>query len=97
MASIDQFKTTYFEECSELLDALYGYLGLSPMAGPMARRCMRSFARCIRSRAVAVRSGFSGCVKFAHVLETLLDLLAGDGANADCRYGQLCCSKQPTR
>jgi two-component system chemotaxis sensor kinase CheA len=79
MASIDQFKTTYFEECSELLDALYGYLGLFADGGADGET-MHAVFRAVHSiKGGGGAFGFERLVKFAHVLETLLDLLRADG------------------
>ncbi len=79
MANIDQFKRTYFEECSELLDALYGYLGLFAEGGADGET-MHAVFRAVHSiKGGGGAFGFERLVKFAHVLETLLDLLRADG------------------
>lgn len=79
MASLDHFKKTYFEECAELLDALYTHL--AQFADDQADGdTMHAVFRAVHSiKGGGGAFGFERLVKFAHAAETLLDLLRADG------------------
>ena len=79
MATIDQFKNTYFEECSELLEALYAHLG-EFAEGRHGEDTMHAVFRAVHSiKGGGGAFGFSRLVRYAHALETLLDLLRSHG------------------
>ncbi len=71
----DHLKTTYFEECAELLDSVYAQLAALE-AGSTDEELVHAIFRAVHS----IKGGggafrFARMVAFAHVLETLLDLL----------------------
>jgi two-component system chemotaxis sensor kinase CheA len=75
MASLDQLKLTFFEECSELLQQTE--VGLTDIKeGHNTDDAINSVFRAVHSvKGGAGIFGFEALVKFAHVLETLLDSL----------------------
>ena len=73
--SFDHLKITYFEECAELLDSVYVHLAALEDASA-DDETIHAIFRAIHS----IKGGggafrFDRMVAFAHVLETLLDLL----------------------
>lgn len=75
MTSIDDFKKTYFEECAELLDALYSQLA-NLAEGPSDGETLHAIFRAVHSiKGGGGAFGFDRLVAFAHVFETLLDLM----------------------
>ena len=75
VTSVDDFKKTYFEECAELLDALYAQL--TNLAEQRADdETMHAIFRAVHSiKGGGGAFGFERLVAFAHVFETLLDLM----------------------
>lgn len=74
MDNLDRFKKTFFEECSELLDAAYAHLAdLAESRGD--GETMNAIFRAVHSiKGGGGAFGFERLVAFAHALETLLDL-----------------------
>ncbi len=73
--AFDHLKSTYFEECTELLDAAYVQLAALE-EGRADEETINAVFRAIHSiKGGGGAFGFSRMVAFAHVLETLLDLL----------------------
>lgn len=75
--NLDQFKSTYFEECQELLVAAEEYLAiLSRQLDKTDTETLNAVFRCIHSiKGGAGTFNFTDLVSFAHVFETVLDLL----------------------
>ena len=73
MASLDQLKGTFFDECSEALQQIE--LGLSDLReGAASDDTINAVFRSVHSvKGGAGIFGFDDLVKFAHVLETVLD------------------------
>lgn len=89
MNSLDQFKKTYFEECAELLDALYTLLG-DLAEGRADDETMHAIFRAVHSiKGGGGAFGFARLVAFAHILETLLDLLRAGHRVIDPEIGTL--------
>ena len=75
MSGFDHLKGTYFEECAELLDAAYRHFG-ALQEGCADADTVHGVFRAIHSiKGGGGAFGFERLVAFAHVLETLLDLL----------------------
>ena len=75
MAGFDHLKSTYFEECADLLDAAYANLAALEQ-GQADGDTVHAVFRAIHSiKGGGGAFGFERLVAFAHVLETLLDLL----------------------
>ena len=75
MYSFDHLKSTYFEECAELLDSVYAHLAAIE-TGLADDETVHAVFRAIHSmKGGGGAFGFERMVAFAHVLETLLDLL----------------------
>lgn len=74
---LDQFKTTYFEECQELLDAGEEHLGqLQSTIDNVDVEVLHAIFRCVHSiKGGAGAFNFTELVKFSHIFETLLDRL----------------------
>lgn len=74
---LDQFKTTYFEECQELLDSAEEHLGeLQGNFADVDVEVLHAIFRCVHSiKGGAGAFNFTELVKFSHVFETLLDRL----------------------
>src|SRR6185312_7702268 len=73
MSDLDDFKATYFDECSELLTELEEQFAAIE-AGDHAGERLNAVFRAIHSiKGGAGAFGFSGLVGFAHAYETLLD------------------------
>jgi len=75
MASLDQLKLTFFDECSEALQQIE--LGLPEIAdGAGAEDTINAVFRSVHSvKGGAGIFGFEDLVKFAHVFETVLDAM----------------------
>jgi two-component system, chemotaxis family, sensor kinase CheA len=75
MASLDQLKLTFFDECSEALQQIE--LGLPEIAdGAAAEDTINAVFRSVHSvKGGAGIFGFEDLVKFAHVFETVLDAM----------------------
>jgi two-component system, chemotaxis family, sensor kinase CheA len=75
MQQIDQFKTTYFQECEELLSKLEEHLsGLARSADP--KDDLNAAFRAIHSiKGGAAMFGFTRLVCFSHVFESALDAM----------------------
>jgi two-component system, chemotaxis family, sensor kinase CheA len=75
MASLDQLKGTFFDECSEALQQIE--LGLSDLReGTASDDTINAVFRSVHSvKGGAGIFGFDDLVKFAHVLETVLDAM----------------------
>jgi two-component system chemotaxis sensor kinase CheA len=75
VTNVDDFKKTYFEECAELLDELYAQL--TNLAEQRADdETMHAIFRAVHSiKGGGGAFGFDRLVAFAHVFETLLDLM----------------------
>jgi len=79
MAAIDQFKNTYFEECSELIEALYAHL-TDFAEGRSDCDTMHAVFRAVHSiKGGGGAFGFERLVQYAHTFETLLDILRSQG------------------
>jgi len=79
MASTDQFKNTYFEECGELIEALYAHLG-DFAEGRSDSDTMHAVFRAVHSiKGGGGAFGFERLVQYAHAFETLLDILRSQG------------------
>lgn len=75
MNSFDHLKATYFQECAELLDSVYVHLGALE-EGTADEETIHAVFRAVHSiKGGGGAFGFARMVAFAHVLETLLDLL----------------------
>ena len=79
MNNFDHLRATYFEECAELIDSVYANLAAIE-AGSDDDETIHAIFRAIHS----IKGGggafrFERLVAFAHVLETLLDLLRDAG------------------
>ena len=71
----DHLKSTYFQECAELLDNVYTQLGALE-EGQQDDETVHAIFRAIHSiKGGGGAFGFDRMVAFAHCLETLLDLL----------------------
>lgn len=74
MHSFDHLKSTYFQECAELLDS--AYVNLAALEDASDSEPMHAIFRAIHSiKGGGGAFGFDRMVAFAHGLETLLDLL----------------------
>src|ERR1700746_1365008 len=75
MASLDQLKGTFFDECSEALQQIE--LGLSDLReGAASDDTINAVFRSVHSvKGGAGIFGFDGLVGFAHVFETVLDAM----------------------
>jgi two-component system chemotaxis sensor kinase CheA len=75
MSGYDHLKGTYFQECAELLDAAYGHLAAID-DGRVDHDTVHAIFRAIHSiKGGGGAFGFERMVAFAHVLESVLDLL----------------------
>jgi two-component system chemotaxis sensor kinase CheA len=75
MAAFDHLRTTYFEECAELLDAAYTHLA-AIAEGRADDDTVNAVFRAFHSiKGGGGAFGFERLVGFAHELETVLDLL----------------------
>jgi two-component system chemotaxis sensor kinase CheA len=73
--SFDHLKATYFQECAELLDSVYVHLG-DMAEGREDGDTVHAVFRAVHSiKGGGGAFGFDRLVAFAHVQETLLDLL----------------------
>ncbi|MBX9924884.1 MAG: Hpt domain-containing protein, partial [Hyphomicrobiaceae bacterium] len=78
MSSLDQFKTTYFQECEELLAAFEANLR-DLKASPSSRDTLDAAFRAVHSiKGGAAMFRFDRIVGLAHAVETVLEL-ARDG------------------
>jgi len=72
----DHLKSTYFQECAELLDSVYSQLSVLE-EGAGDSETVHAIFRAVHSiKGGGGAFGFERMVAFAHVLETLLDLFA---------------------
>jgi two-component system, chemotaxis family, sensor kinase CheA len=75
MSAFDHLRTTYFEECAELLESAYGHL-TALAEGRADDDTVHAIFRAFHSiKGGGGAFGFERLVAFAHELETLLDLL----------------------
>ena len=75
MSGFDHLKTTYFDECAELLDAAYTHLA-ALAEGRADDDTVNAVFRAFHSiKGGGGAFGFDRLVAFAHELETVLDLL----------------------
>src|ERR1700730_12894583 len=85
MASLDQLKQTFFDECAELLQDIE--VGLTEMReGGASDDTINAVFRAVHSvKGGAGIFGFEALVEFAHVFETVLDAVrrGGLGATSD--------------
>jgi len=73
--AIETFRATYFEECAELLDALYQHISTLEQ-GQGDPETVHAIFRCVHSiKGGGGAFGFDRLVAFAHVFEALLDKL----------------------
>jgi len=78
MSDLDEFKATYFDECSELLIELEEQF-VAIEEGDKSSDRMNAVFRAIHSvKGGAGAFGFAGLVGFAHEFETLLDYVRND-------------------
>lgn len=89
MVSLDGFRDTYFEECAELLEQLYAQLGAygTPAATDDTIHAIFRAVHSIKGGGGAF--GFTRLVAFAHVYETLLDLLRDGQVSTTAATGPL--------
>ncbi|MBI4046308.1 MAG: Hpt domain-containing protein, partial [Devosia nanyangense] len=73
MSDLDDFKATYFDECSELLNDLEEQFSAIEDGERGADRLNAVFRAIHSIKGGAGAFGFSGLVGFAHAFETLLD------------------------
>jgi two-component system chemotaxis sensor kinase CheA len=73
MGELDDFKATYFDECSELLNELEEQFAAIEAGERHADRLNAVFRAIHSVKGGAGAFGFSGLVGFAHAYETLLD------------------------
>jgi len=73
MSDLDDFKATYFDECSELLNDLEEQFAAIETGERDADRLNAVFRAIHSIKGGAGAFGFSGLVGFAHAFETLLD------------------------
>jgi two-component system chemotaxis sensor kinase CheA len=75
MDELQQFKQTFFQECEELLGDLEGHL-MALQAGEGDNQTLNAVFRAIHSiKGGAGAFGFERLVGFAHIFETVLDLM----------------------
>ncbi|WP_430397330.1 chemotaxis protein CheA [Ferrovibrio sp.] len=75
MDELQQFKQTFFQECEELLGDLEGHL-MALQAGEGDSNTLNAVFRAIHSiKGGAGAFGFERLVNFAHIFETVLDLM----------------------
>ena len=75
MDELQQFKQTFFQECEELLSDLEGHL-MALQAGEGDSNTLNAVFRAIHSiKGGAGAFGFDRLVNFAHIFETVLDLM----------------------
>jgi two-component system chemotaxis sensor kinase CheA len=90
MSELDEFKATYFDECSELLAELEEQF-LAIEAGDKDPERLHAVFRAIHSiKGGAGAFGFTGLVKFAHSFETLLDFVRDGRIELDPKVLTLC-------
>ncbi len=77
MDELEQFKKTFYQECDELLGAFESQL-LALIANPGDVEAVNAAFRAVHSiKGGAAAFGFNRLVEFAHVFETVLDLMRG--------------------
>jgi two-component system chemotaxis sensor kinase CheA len=79
----DHLKSTYFQECAELLDQVYTLLAALEDGGGDAETVHGIFRAIHSIKGGGGAFGFDRMVAFAHALETLLDLLRDGKLAAD--------------
>ncbi len=75
MSGFDHLKSTYFEECGELLDAAYRHFAALEDDSPDPDTVHAIFRAIHSIKGGGGAFGFERLVAFAHLLETVLDLL----------------------
>jgi two-component system chemotaxis sensor kinase CheA len=75
MSDLDDFKATYFDECSELLTELEEQFAAIEAGQRDANRLNAVFRAIHSIKGGAGAFGFTGLVNFAHAYETLLDFV----------------------
>src|SRR5581483_8508572 len=82
MASLDELRNTFFDECSELLQEIEA--GLNDMRDASgSEETVHAVFRAVHSvKGGAGIFGFEGLVEFAHVFETVLDAIRRDSIAA---------------
>ncbi len=93
MASLDQLKQTFFDECSEALQQIE--TGLSDIReGTATDDTINAVFRSVHSvKGGAGIFGFEGLVKFAHVFETVLDAMRGGKLPSSPDIVDRCCRR----
>ena len=96
MASLDQLRHTFFDECSELLQQIE--TGLSDMRDASgSEETVNAVFRAVHSvKGGAGIFGFDGLVGFAHVFETVLDAIRRDDLSATPAVVSTCCCRRAT-
>ncbi len=90
MSDLDEFKATYFDECSELLIDLEEQFTAIEEGDKSSER-MNAIFRAIHSiKGGAGAFGFTALVDFAHEFETLLDFVRNDKIDFNDDVIQLC-------
>lgn len=90
MSELDEFKATYFDECSELLAELEEQF-LAIEAGDKDPERLHAVFRAIHSiKGGAGAFGFSALVSFSHSFETLLDFVRDGRIELDPKVLTLC-------
>ena len=89
MLDLDRFKQTYFEECAELLDVVYGHLAALDEARADDETIHAVFRAVHSIKGGGGAFGFERLVTFTHAFETLLDLVRNDQLPLDAAILQL--------
>ncbi|MEO6396094.1 MAG: chemotaxis protein CheA [Devosia sp.] len=90
MSDLDEFKATYFDECSELLSELEEQFALIE-AGDRRPDRLNAVFRAIHSiKGGGGAFGFTGLVGFSHAYETLLDFVRDGRVSLSDSVCQLC-------
>lgn len=90
MSDLDEFKATYFDECSELLTELEEQFTAIDEGDRDADRLNAVFRAIHSVKGGAGAFGFSGLVGFAHEFETLLDYVRNGKVELTDEVVKLC-------
>ncbi len=90
MSELDEFKATYFDECSELLNELEEQFTAIEEGDRNADRLNAVFRAIHSVKGGAGAFGFTGLVGFAHEFETLLDFVRNGKVEMSDEVAVLC-------